>query len=89
MNLVGWDSASAKEHLTGGFVLVAGTAYYAAVRYLETKVPALSVLLGSTVQPVAYATPLPVTAAVVVAAGDDAIPDDPNAGYDPAAHGNA
>jgi hypothetical protein len=54
LTLVGVQTATAKERLTGLFVVVLGTGYYAAAKWLEQKNPALTVLLGSTKQPVAY-----------------------------------
>jgi hypothetical protein len=56
LSLFGVDSATAKERLTAAAVIVVGTAYYAIARLLEQKFPALTVLLGSTKQPVAYAS---------------------------------
>lgn len=59
--LVGWLSTlgitvtdDQKAALVGGIGTVAAALYYLLARILETKVPALTWLLGSPVQPVAY-----------------------------------
>lgn len=85
LSLLGWDSATAKERASAGFVLVAGMAYYAAVHALEKRWPKLGVLLGVPTAPV-YAPQLADGAYKIsnVADSADAIPADPNAGYDPA-----
>lgn len=57
------DTATAKERATAGFVIVLGTVYYAAAKWLEQRYPSLTVLLGSTKQPLAY------TSAVAAAPG--------------------
>jgi hypothetical protein len=54
LSALGMDTATAKERATAGFVVVLGTVYYAAAKWLEQKYPSLTVLLGSTKQPVAY-----------------------------------
>ena len=48
------DTATAKERATAGFVVALGTVYYAAAKWLEQRYPSLTVLLGSTKQPLAY-----------------------------------
>lgn len=84
LSLLGWDSATAKERATAGFVLIAGMAYYAAVHALEKRWPKLGVLLGVPNAPT-YAPQASDGTYKVTDLGDDPIPADPNAGYDPAA----
>lgn len=45
-----------KQRLVGLAVVVIGTVYYAAVKAAEQRWPQLTVLLGSTKQPVVYAS---------------------------------
>lgn len=51
LSLFGVSSATGRERLTAGLVLVLGTVYYALVRYLERRWPQLGVLLGIPSKP--------------------------------------
>lgn len=49
---LGVDSATAKAQLTGLFVFILGTVYYAAARAIEHRWPRAGILLGIAARPV-------------------------------------
>jgi hypothetical protein len=72
VTLVGVNTPTARERVITGAIVIGGTAYYAAARVLERRWPQLTVLLGSTLQPIGYTTtvtPEPSHAAVTPPAG--------------------
>lgn len=59
LGLIGVDTVTAREWMSGLLVFVLGTVYYLLVRLLEQKWPSLGVLLGVPTKPV-YEKPVAV-----------------------------
>lgn len=73
-------SDEAQSALAAGIGALAAAVYYTAVKLLEKRWPMLTVLLGSTKQPVAYAsaadaTAIPALTRAAVALSDAPLPD--------------